>query len=131
MVAGPADGDGGVDGEEDEEGAAEELVEDGFAVDVGCYPSLSPLLGDEVQEVVCGAEGVGFGWFGFGGLLCWLAVHFWYDTRPILLSFSRGRALAVLTRRIAVGGGWLKVEVGEAMVLAEVLCNGALPRTDP
>ena len=67
FVALPAGGHGRVDADEDEEGAAEEFVENGLIVDVCCYPTGLPVLGDEVEEGVCGFECVGS---GFGGAIC-------------------------------------------------------------
>jgi len=58
LEAFPADGDWGVDADEDEEGASEKGVEDGFGVDIGCYPSFAPALGYEVEEVGGACKGV-------------------------------------------------------------------------
>lgn len=54
--AGVADGQGGVDGDEHEEGALGELVEDGFVVDVGHDEAGLPAGGDVFQEGLGGGE---------------------------------------------------------------------------
>lgn len=48
LMPAPADCYGGIDADEDEEGAAAEGVEDGFGVDVGCYPAGPPVFCYEV-----------------------------------------------------------------------------------
>jgi hypothetical protein len=46
----------GVDAYKQEEGPATVHVEDGFGGNVGCHPSLTPALGYELEEGVCGRE---------------------------------------------------------------------------
>ncbi len=53
----PSNRNWGVNGDQDEEGAAEEFVEDRFGVNVCCYPSVLPSLCDEVKKVFCCVEG--------------------------------------------------------------------------
>lgn len=56
----PPHTNGSVNADEDEEWAAEELVEYFFRMYIRRDPSFSPLLGDEVKQIVCRIEGVGF-----------------------------------------------------------------------
>lgn len=64
--AGVAEGGGGVDADEEEEGAAEEEVEAGVGGDVGQDPVFSPAFGDEVEEGVDVGEGEASGAFFVG-----------------------------------------------------------------
>ena len=56
----PSDGERGVDADEQEERPADVHVENALGGDVGRHPSFAPMLGDEVEEVVGGGEGVTF-----------------------------------------------------------------------
>lgn len=124
----PADGDGRVDADEDEEGAAEEGVQDSFSIDVGCYPAFAPPLGDKFEEVGGVCEGV----FGLR-----LGDGFLSQRYPIFFSlcFSIGDLVLVCSPVGESRGAFsaqlrLKVKVSKAMVLYEILCYCALPSTN-
>ncbi len=64
-----AEGGGGVDADEEEEGAAEKEVEGGLRMDVGQDPVFPPAFGDKIEESVDVGKGESSGAFliGYGG----------------------------------------------------------------
>lgn len=109
--AGVAEGGGGVDADEEEEGLAQEEVERGLGVDVRQHPVFPPAFGDEVEQGVDRGEGQPAG--------------------PLLIR-DGGEETADVIGVFGEGCRWVlgEVEAEEVVVLDEVFGDGMLAGAD-
>lgn len=90
----PAYADWGIDTDEDEEGSAEEGIEDLFGVDICRYPAVAPLFSHKVEEGFGGREVV----FRFAGsfrpirALRYLSIFTYFETLSILCTIGNFRS---------------------------------------
>jgi hypothetical protein len=121
----PPNTDGGIDADENEEWTAKEFIEYFFSVDISGNPAFSPLLGDKFKQVICRIEGVRFrGELGF-------PVDIWdYTCQFRVLFFLFDSRCTIGLHKVPLYAVLSKVDMGEAMMLHEILGDSLLPCTN-